>query len=99
MQGFEAWISDIGTNLNPSEITGEGYGIYLADAQRWIENDKRPRKRKARTIPPSTAEDATDPDLMRRLRERRRLEAAAKPSPYFDVTTITGKQENKGNAA
>ncbi len=113
MGQFQKWVTGLSAGVDPKEIRGDGFAFYLADAQRWIENGgRRPPKRKARTLP-SQGNGPHGPERARRIggkslhprrrthgsRTRRRLEAAAaKPSPYFDTTIITGKQENNGNA-
>ena len=78
IEAFEVWAASLGT-VDPSQITGEGYGFYLADAQRWTQNGgRRPNHRKiapANPPPPSTM----DPETQRRVKTK-----------YFDPKTITG---------
>jgi hypothetical protein len=81
---FDAWVADIGRNLDPSAITGDGYGLYLADAQRWnVSGGRLPQRKRKQAIvkrptpfdprsitgyPPSTVEDTIAPETARRIR-------------------------------
>lgn len=87
-QMFDAWLKDIKLNLNPSEITGTGYALYVSDAGRFVRNGGTRKRRKAAPAPAVMQRSTVDPET------RRRIEAA-RPSPYFDVTTITGKPEGE----
>jgi hypothetical protein len=74
---FRLSVVGLAAGLDPSEITGEGDGIDLSDAQRWIENGgRRPPKRRAQSRYTRWKGDGTDKTTA---------------SPYFDPTTITGQ--------
>jgi hypothetical protein len=84
MQGFNAWIADIGESLKPSDITGDGYGLYLSDARQWIQNGGKRRQRSKRKapavpqyrkwtppVPEPSVQSTMDPETARRIREAR----------------------------